>query len=300
MNNVEVFEDTQKTISTNRTLMHATENAISNTRVINEGFVSEKKPHFSNCSVSFEENLTLRAAFRYVDAGKRTAVLNFANPVEPGGGVLRGANAQEEYLCRASNLYNCLNSENAKAYYSYHNDILKRNQYRSIFLASDKIVYSQDVTAIKKDKNYLPQVEGMIAAQVYTEKWRKLDVISCAAPFFSGSGYMLPDGDLYHLFRRRIRNILESAIENDIESLILGAFGCGAFHNPPAVVANAFQDTLLEDRYRNAFSDVVFAVKRSGSFCENIEAFEIAFSVFPPTGEYVLSSERNKRRFFEF
>lgn len=299
MNNIEVFNDTQKIISSNSTLIHLTENAISNTYVIDEGFVSGKKSLFDNSSVTFEENLTLIAAFRYVDAGKKTAVLNFANPVEPGGGVLRGANAQEEYLCRASNLYNCLNSKNANAYYSFHNSILKKNQFNSMFLASDKIVYSPDITVFKADERYFPQNEKNEAIQAYTTEWRKIDVITCAAPFFSGSGYILPDGDLYHLFRRRIKNIFESAIENDIESLILGAFGCGAFHNPPTVVANAFCDTLLEDRYKGAFSDVVFAIKRTGAFCENIEAFEIAFSIFPPTGEYVFSLERNKRRFFE-
>lgn len=299
MNNIEVFNDTQKIISSNYSLMRATENAISNTYVIDEGFVSAKKTHFDACKVAFEENLTLISAFRYIDAGKKTAVLNFANPIEPGGGVLRGANAQEEYLCRASNLYNCLKSKNANAYYAYHNFILEKNQFNSMFLASDKIVYSPNITVFKVDEYYFPQSEKDTVTQIYTNKWRKLDVITCAAPFFSGSGYILPDGDLYHLFKRRIKNIFESAIENDIESLILGAFGCGAFHNPPMVVAKAFQDTLIEDRYKDAFSHVVFAVKRNGSFCENIEAFENCFSIFPPTGEYIFSCERNKRRFFE-
>jgi uncharacterized protein (TIGR02452 family) len=34
--------------------------------------------------------------------------LNFANPVERGGGFLRGAIAQEEAICRCSVLYNLL------------------------------------------------------------------------------------------------------------------------------------------------------------------------------------------------
>ncbi len=35
---------------------------------------------------------------------KNILVLNFANPVHPGGGVRRGARAQEEDLCRKSSL----------------------------------------------------------------------------------------------------------------------------------------------------------------------------------------------------
>lgn len=124
-----------------------------------------------------------------------------------------------------------------------------------------------------------------------------MDIITCAAPYFSQESIILPEGDLYHLFYNRIHNILESAIDNQVEALILGAFGCGAFHNPPIVVAQVFQDIFMEERYKNAFSNVVFAVKRTGYYCENIEAFEAAFLSFPPTGEYVFSTERNKRRF---
>ncbi len=88
------------------------------------------------------------------------------------------------------------------------------------------------------------------------------------------------DEQLYHIFDSRIRNIPESAIEHEAEALVLGAFGCGAFHNPPEIVSKAFRNILLEDRYRHAFDHVVFAVKRTGSFCENIECFEIEFSRF--------------------
>lgn len=102
-------------------------------------------------------------------------------------------------------------------------------------MASDKIVYSPDVTVFKFDENYFPQNEHDESTPVYTTDWRKIDVITCAAPFFRSPNFVLPDDDLYHLLRRRIQNMFESAIDH------------------------------------------------------NIEAFEIAFLEFPPTGEYVLS-----------
>ena len=45
---------------------------------------------------------------------KPILVLNLANPVNPGGGVRRGAKAQEEDLCRKSSLLVSLESAKAK------------------------------------------------------------------------------------------------------------------------------------------------------------------------------------------
>lgn len=93
-------------------------------------------------------------------------------------------------------------------------------------------------------------------------------------------------------------NILEAAIENDIQILILGAFGCGAFNNPPNVVAQAFFQVLSDiknTRYRYAFEEIVFAVMRTKSYCKNIEAFQHYFHTFPfPTvftPEYIRAHE---------
>lgn len=284
MTNVEVFKDTQDQIKTNSSLFQLNQNAVNNTCVYATGFVSDKIVSPRKTSISFEENLTLRAAIRMVDGGKKTAVLNFANPIEPGGGVLRGANAQEEYLCRAGNLYNCLISDNAKLYYQYHNELLKMNEKNNMFLGSDMIIYSPNVTFFKEDIGFV-QGEVCKPIQEYTDKWRMIDVITCAAPFFSSEQYILSAGDLYHLLCVRIRNIFETAIENNVDAIILGAFGCGAFHNPPKVVAKAFKTVLLEKRYSNAFYNVIFAVKRSGIHCENINVFEMIFKEFVPSGE---------------
>jgi len=298
MNNIEVFQDTQNRIQTDEKLKRYTEIAVNNTYVIDENFSSAKKPHRSDEKVYFQESLTLITAYRLADEGKKTAVLNFANSVNPGGGVEYGANAQEEYLCRASNLYNCLISDNAKPYYDYNSQLLKANSNNGMFLGSDKIVYSPGVTFFKEDIGYQPDT-SYDSSQEFTAKWRNIDVITCAAPYFKSKRYALADDKLLSLMQKRIRNILEAAIDQDIQSLVLGAFGCGAFNNPPDVVAKAFQNVLLEERYLHSFSDVVFAIKRTGLFCENIEAFDTAFQHFPPAGGYTLSAESNKRRFFQ-
>lgn len=51
----------------------------------------------------------MQAASAYKNT--KTAVHNFASATNPGGGVKRGSNAQEECLCRCSGLYVCLSTQ---------------------------------------------------------------------------------------------------------------------------------------------------------------------------------------------
>ena len=60
---------------------------------------------------------------------------------------------------------------------------------------------------------------------------------------------------------------------------ILGAFGCGAFKNPPEVVAQAFYEVIYEMGYKKYFKRIVFAIKPSGPYCKNIEAFSKRFDM---------------------
>lgn len=270
------FAELMNSIERNSNLRFQTNAMINKTRVYQEAFISNRNP-CKTTVVSFQENLTLLAAKEAVRTGSHVAVLNFANPIEPGGGVLRGAKAQEENICRSSNLYKSLTSKNAYEYYQLNNKILSKNQYNSMFLGTNQVIYSPDVLILKENVGY---PDRFLRVEQYIETTYSVDVITCAAPFFSGSGYMLPNGDLQYLFEKRIRNILEVAIDNEVDVLILGAFGCGAFHNPPDVVADAFREVLLTDRYRKSFEQIVFAVKGTDMVCPNVEAFEKNFSTF--------------------
>jgi uncharacterized protein (TIGR02452 family) len=40
----------------------------------------------------------------------------------------------------------------------------------------------------------------------------------------------------------------------------MGAMGCGAFQNPPVVVAQCFKDVLAEGEFNGAFEEIIFAV----------------------------------------
>ena len=259
---ISCFQDTLKRAHSG-SLNEKTAESCRTNKIYKEGFVSNVPRRNEHSGVIVECGTTFAAAMKYLHIGK-TVVLNFANPENPGGGVQNGAMAQEECLCRSSNLYPCLAGENvAWEYYDYHR---KLNNH----FYSDRLIYTNDVTVFKTD-DIIPQL-------IPQEEWFKVDVITCAAPYIARRKYTNKTA-LKQLLKSRIKNIFESAIENSVRVIILGAFGCGAFKNPPDVVAGAFNDVINENGYINCFEKIVFAIKRTNeSPCPNLMAFEFAFN----------------------
>lgn len=58
----------------------------------------------------------------------------------------------------------------------------------------------------------------------------------------------------------RIRYILAVAANNGHKTIVLGAYGCGVFHNNPSEVAEWFRQVLLDEGYHSLFNQIVFAV----------------------------------------
>lgn len=68
-----------------------------------------------------------------------------------------------------------------------------------------------------------------------------------------------------------ITRILDIALTNNIDVVILGAFGCGAFENNPGVVAAAAKNVV--DKYIHAFRVIEFAVYCSPRDSHNYDVF---------------------------
>ena len=79
--------------------------------------------------------------------------------------------------------------------------------------------------------------------------------LTCAAPSAPEVGLQC-SGDL---LQQRILRVLEVAQAYGHSSLVLGAWGCGTFHNDPHRTAEDFR-SALEQQFAGAFSDVVFAI----------------------------------------
>ena len=61
------------------------------------------------------------------------------------------------------------------------------------------------------------------------------------------------------LFRQRIHRVMAIARAYQYDTLVLGAWGCGAFNNDPVRTATDFRAALDTD-FRGAFSNIVFAI----------------------------------------
>ena len=259
------FEDTQERCN-QECLAAGTARAVTDSRVYPAGYVSNRLYRVWEPEISVMEGTSFAAARENLSFGK-VAVLNFANPHYPGGGVTQGAMGQEECLCLSSNLYPCLNGEGVfEDFYLHH-------RTKTDYDFSDRLIYSPGITVFKDDS---PVPQLMDEAD-----WFRVDVITCAAPYLAKRRYV-NQTVLLNLFKSRIRNILEAAIDNEVDVLILGAFGCGAFGNPPEVVARAFREVLAQRRYSTAFARVVFAIRSSVggdpyTVCPNIAAFQQEF-----------------------
>merc|ERR1719325_593202 len=77
------------------------------------------------------------------------------------------------------------------------------------------------------------------------------------------------------LLRQKARSVLHVAAEKGHDALVLGAFGCGYFRNPPEIVARTFSE-LLKEEFANIFSAVVFAIPGEANAQEFIQFFPLA------------------------
>lgn len=192
---------------------------------------------------------TVSAIMQYQDSSKMAA-LSFASYKNPGGGFLKGSLTQEEALCQKSFLYNVLN-------HFYQDYYVENRQNLNYSLYKNRALYSPNIYFYFNDQIGL------------------CDIITCSAPNFSAARKH-PQVDLQtneEELLSRIKFILDIASTNKIETLILGAFGCGVFGQNPTKVAEMMKN-LLRQKY--PFKKMIFAIPKS-KHNKNYEAFKKVF-----------------------
>ncbi|KAK0498960.1 hypothetical protein EDD18DRAFT_1154654 [Armillaria luteobubalina] len=216
--------------------------------------------HAAPCIIRVVAKDTLDAAHDMLTSKPcaKVGILSMASELRPGGGFLSGASSQEESLCMRTTLY----------------PSLSESFYR---LPELSCVYTPDVCVFRRHNEY-----GMITTR--PGEWWFIDVISAAAvrgpEIDDNTGSYAYDADR-DLMRAKIKVVLRAAVAQNCRRLVLGAFGCGAFGNPPREVAQLFHRVLLGRPGRNSefagcFDEVTFGIL--GGRKESIEEFRAAFS----------------------
>lgn len=166
--------------------------------------------------------------------GLNPLVLNMASEISPGGGWRKGSTAQEESLFYRSLYYLALEN---RGYYPL--DI-----YAGI--------YTPDVFFFRSR-----QLDGYKLLS-----YEDCSFISCVAMPALRKPTLNTDGTYLDAEREvmieKIRGIFKIAILNKHDSLVLGAFGCGAFGNNPVEVAKMFKEVLPD--YSKYFKKIQFAI----------------------------------------
>ena len=179
----------------------------------------------------------------FSEAGRHDlpACLNFASHKRPGGGYAKvrelrmPIKTQEEDLFRRSDLPEIMDNAEVREHYP---------------LRGAAGLYC--TAMVDKDKHLNPVIPfrvGIITVPAVVD----------------------PAPDDLALVERKVVRILDIAAEHGHEVLVLGAWGCGVFHNEPRLIAGLFKKHLTGD-FEGAFERVIYAIP--GRETENYRIFE--------------------------
>lgn len=205
-------------------------------------------------------NDSIDAGLALKDEGYNPVVLNFANRRNAGGGVLNGARAQEETIFRRTNIFRSLYQ--FTNYAEYFNLQKNRRQYPmdrnygGIYTPYATVFRAYDYTLLNS-----PQKISFISVAALN---RPQLIDNMIAP------------ELISVALNKIRTILRIGLYHGHDAIVLGAFGCGAFKNPPAHIALLFKQVINDLEFKNKFKRIVFAIIEDHN----------SFGAINPTGNF--------------
>lgn len=205
---------------------------------------TDRKPE-----IVFDDMTTVEAIGKYYESNKEMAILNFASYKHPGGGYIVGMMAQEEQLCHFSTMYNIL--DKCEDFYANNRKRLNFGVYETIGL----YFKSRFITNGRNDI--------------------VVNIISIAAPNYGIVSLYRPEKlDLAMTeMKNRVDTVIHKASMENIDTLILGAWGCGVFKWSPEIVANMFKDSIYNDPKSGNIKRIIFAIPKG----KNYEVFKNVF-----------------------
>lgn len=218
---------------------------IQNTRFYTHKFnVTDIPRHEEATKIEVINSDSIDAGKALIDEGYNPVVLNFANRRNAGGGVINGARAQEECLFRRTNLFRSL-FQFMPCAVSFG---LTKNQHQYPMHRDFGGIYTPDATVFRA------------ADYTLLEQPYKLSFIAVAAINRPQLADNMIVPELIEPTKNKMRAILRIGLDNGHDSIVLGAFGCGAFCNPPAHIAQLFDEVINEPEFAGKYRKILFAI----------------------------------------
>lgn len=197
------------------------------------------------------------------DEGLNPVVLNMASAETPGGGCTRGSMAQEEQIFYRSDIFLSLfpfHKEMAERFMLDDNEEFKmRDRYPIKKFGG---IYTPSATIFRKseDTGYELMDEPFTLAFVSVAAFRR-------PPLLNENTL---DPHIVVDTMKKIRTILRIGLLNNHDAIVLSAWGCGAYQNPPKHMAKLFHKVIEEEEFKNKYKKIVFAIiEDSNSIREN-------------------------------
>ncbi len=228
--------------------------SIKRTEIYRDGGTSERKaPRFDQTIFEVRPQNCVTIAHDLAKSGENQVnIMNFANSHVPGGAYLHHAGSQEEELFRCTGLSFDLDQRHhaqEKTLYPIH---------RTAGSAGGVYTYATPLFRSGLDHDYqLLEKPVCISIGTFAAYHNpKLDYSNPENPRLQG--------EELHWTKEKIRTYLKSAYDHADDTLIMGAFGCGAFANPPQHIAEMTMD-IIKSEYPECFKKIVFAVLKDGA-----------------------------------
>jgi uncharacterized protein (TIGR02452 family) len=227
--------------------------------------VKDKGSLYANTITGCINEDCVNIAESLVIEGYNPAILNLASAVKPSGAYKDGSSAQEESLCRSSNLSLSLYQYGNPKYVNVRECAVPNKQIAYPLDINYGGIYSKNVTFFRNNKHkYFTLRENVfkcgvitVAALCFNGKTHYANVDELS--FRSQSGGFTAEGK--DIMLNKIRTIFRMGIEHGHDSLVLGAFGCGAYKLLPSKVAPLFRIVMNEQEFKNKFRLISFAIK---------------------------------------
>lgn len=178
---------------------------------------------------------------------KEPLVLDMASMSLPGGGWRKASAAQEENLHRRTNIMHCL--EDPYKVYPERPWDYPIPQYGGLYLPNITVFRGSEADGYPFLAE--PKPVSIVASAALKLPPTETD---------PNTGEEILDGRLARDTLRKIEAILSIAVEHGHTFLVLSAFGCGAYSNPPGHIARLFKEVLCKPAFKKRFSDVIFAI----------------------------------------